>query len=396
MGVILRKYGVAAQIDGIVLITRGAMDYKSNPTLAAGDVQISKDGGAFANIEGAGTFGDFVAVAPASGTSVQVKPAAAALECKTLTIRFVDQTATKEWEDQEVLIETYGNASAMHPFDLATATQKVDLDTIKTQAVTCSAGVTVNPNVGTTQPVNFSSTGANALVKSDLVAILATALTETAGYLAAGFKKFFNVATPVSTVESVNQTGDSYPVVTHADYGLAKLVRSTTPANTLDVAEDGSVVAGAATVEGEVVLAEDQPYYAPAKAGDEMDLVDSPNSTALSLIATAVWAASIRTLTSFGSLVTTIWSYASRTLTGYGLLGAGATAKEILVEQADGTDLSGVDVWVTSDSSGINVVASGQTDAFGKVTFYLDPGSYFVWSQKPGTNFTNPASLTVA
>lgn len=31
------------------------------------------------------------------------------------------------------------------------------------------------------------------------------------------------------------QTGDSYAVVTNADYGLAKLVRSTTPANTLTV-----------------------------------------------------------------------------------------------------------------------------------------------------------------
>jgi hypothetical protein len=40
--------------------------------------------------------------------------------------------------------------------------------------------------------------------------ILGTELTETAGYLAAGFKKFFNVETPVLTAESVNQTGDSY------------------------------------------------------------------------------------------------------------------------------------------------------------------------------------------
>lgn len=35
------------------------------------------------------------------------------------------------------------------------------------------------------------------------------------------------------------QTGDSYPVVTHTDYGNAKLVRSTTPANTLDVSATG-------------------------------------------------------------------------------------------------------------------------------------------------------------
>lgn len=33
-------------------------------------------------------------------------------------------------------------------FDLGTATQKVDVDTIKTQAVTCGAGITVSPYVG--------------------------------------------------------------------------------------------------------------------------------------------------------------------------------------------------------------------------------------------------------
>lgn len=37
----------------------------------------------------------------------------------------------------------------------------------------------------------------------------------------------------------VAQTGDAYAVVAHADYGNAKLVRSTTPANTLDVSATG-------------------------------------------------------------------------------------------------------------------------------------------------------------
>lgn len=42
-----------------------------------------------------------------------------------------------------------------------------DLQTIKTQTVTCTAGVTVNVNVGTTQPVNFTGTGGSALVQCD-------------------------------------------------------------------------------------------------------------------------------------------------------------------------------------------------------------------------------------
>jgi hypothetical protein len=43
-----------------------------------------------------------------------------------------------------------------------------DLQTIKTQAVTCAAGVTVNTNVGTTQPVNFTGTASSALVQTDI------------------------------------------------------------------------------------------------------------------------------------------------------------------------------------------------------------------------------------
>jgi hypothetical protein len=44
---------------------------------------------------------------------------------------------------------------------------------------------------------------ANGNMKSSLVEILTTALTESAGLIAAGFKKFFNVATPTGTVNSL-------------------------------------------------------------------------------------------------------------------------------------------------------------------------------------------------
>lgn len=51
----------------------------------------------------------------------------------------------------------------------------------------------------------------SGVVKSNLVQIIATALTETSsGYLAAAFKKLFDVASPVLTSASVNQTGDNY------------------------------------------------------------------------------------------------------------------------------------------------------------------------------------------
>lgn len=77
------------------------------------------------------------------------------------------------------------------------------LDTTRINGVSTTSVTTVNANIGTTQPVNFSGTGASALAKSDLNSILGTALTETAGQIAAAFKKFFNVATPTGTVNSI-------------------------------------------------------------------------------------------------------------------------------------------------------------------------------------------------
>lgn len=57
-----------------------------------------------------------------------------------------------------------------------------------------------------------------------VLGILSTILDETGGgYLAAGFKKLFDVATPVLTAASVNQTGDSYGIVTNATYGNAAI-----------------------------------------------------------------------------------------------------------------------------------------------------------------------------
>jgi hypothetical protein len=85
------------------------------------------------------------------------------------------------------------------------------------------------------------SAGAVALAAGvDLTKIHGVALSETIdGYLAAAFVKLFDVVTPVLTSESVNQSANNNTILAHADYGNAKLVRSTAPANTLDVSATG-------------------------------------------------------------------------------------------------------------------------------------------------------------
>lgn len=77
--------------------------------------------------------------------------------------------------------------------------------------------------------------------------------------------------------------------------------------------------------------------------------------------------------------------------------GAGAiTFTYTLTNSNGGAAISGADVWATSDAAGNTVVASGTTDGAGQVTFYLDAGTYYIWRQKAGWNFTNPDTETVS
>lgn len=169
MDLIQRKYGAAATIDGVTLITRAALDFKSNPALAAGDVQISKDGGAFANIT------TLPIVTPAAGTSVQVSLSATEMQAARVVVRFIDQTGPKEWEDLVLVIETYGNASAQHKFDLDTASSAQSGDSYARIGAPAGANVSADiavitgrvPDYATGAVVNDAGNG-SAQFKTDL------------------------------------------------------------------------------------------------------------------------------------------------------------------------------------------------------------------------------------
>jgi hypothetical protein len=72
--------------------------HQVNPTLAAGDVKISKDNGAFANLTTLPT------VAPAGGALLQVTVSAAEMTADNVAIRFSD-AAGAEWCDLTVNIQ---------------------------------------------------------------------------------------------------------------------------------------------------------------------------------------------------------------------------------------------------------------------------------------------------
>ncbi len=73
---------------------------KSNPTIAAGDFKISKDGGAFANLA---TLPD---VDPASGIGVRIQLSSTEMNCDNVFVYWQDQTVPAEWSSDWLSIPT--------------------------------------------------------------------------------------------------------------------------------------------------------------------------------------------------------------------------------------------------------------------------------------------------
>ena len=75
-------------------------NWKSNPTIAAGDFKVSKDGGAFANLS------TLPSVAPASGVGVLVTLSSTEMNADNVLVVWQDQTSPKEWSDGSLSILT--------------------------------------------------------------------------------------------------------------------------------------------------------------------------------------------------------------------------------------------------------------------------------------------------
>lgn len=75
-------------------------NFKSNPTLAAGDVKVTKDGGATANINTLPT------VSPASSVFVTLLLSSTEMNADMVSVSFIDQTSPKEWADFVISIPT--------------------------------------------------------------------------------------------------------------------------------------------------------------------------------------------------------------------------------------------------------------------------------------------------
>lgn len=84
---------------GIGLVSRFTGQLQSAPTIAAGDVQVSIDGGSFTNLTNLPT------ATPPASTRVQVVLTATEMNGDVICVRFIDQ-AGAEWNDLQLEIET--------------------------------------------------------------------------------------------------------------------------------------------------------------------------------------------------------------------------------------------------------------------------------------------------
>jgi hypothetical protein len=76
--------------------------------------------------------------------------------------------------------------------------------------------------------------------------------------------------------------------------------------------------------------------------------------------------------------------------------GAGAISQTFRIKDSSGALVDGAEVWVTNDAAGLDVVAGTlHSNAGGLVTFMLDSGTYYVWAQRAGVDFSNPMLVTV-
>lgn len=181
--------------------------FQTNPTLAAGDVKVSIDGGALANLA------TLPVVTPAASKMVKLALSSGEMNGDNITVVFSD-AAGAEWYDTIINIQT-----AVRQIDdlaypatsgrsmVVDAAGLVDANTVKigptgagTAQTARDIGSSVLLSTGTgTGQLDFTS----GVVKANLAQILGTALTETAGQLAAAFKQFFNIASPTSTMNVI-------------------------------------------------------------------------------------------------------------------------------------------------------------------------------------------------
>ncbi len=307
-----RKYGAGTGADVIIpMIKAGATDHatSSDWTPAAGDVKVSKDGGAAANI---GTLPTYIA-----SVGWKFVFSDAELQCARLSVQVTD-SATKAVEDQHFMVETYGHSSAQHAVDLD--------DSVR-------AGLTALPNAAADAAGGLPVSDAGGLdldtLNSNVSAILADTGTDGV-VVAASSKAGYTISGTITTLDALDTAQDTQHSATRTALG------------------DGTVV----------LHADYDAAKTAAQAGDEMDLVNAPNATAVTAIQSGLaTAANLATVagyvdTEIGTIITHLTDIKGATFNG------STDSLEAIRDRGDSAWVTATSVTV-SDKTGFSLASDG-------------------------------------
>lgn len=160
----LRAYGVGTTIF-FPLIDKGATDFESTPvTIASGDCKVSQDGGSFANITS-----NSALFAHVAGGIYKCDLTATEMQGKQIVVKIVDQTGTKEWEDQCIIITTVNHASAEIP-SIWSQPQSIAAGAITAASIASDAITAAKIADGAIDAATFASGAINAAaIASDAI-----------------------------------------------------------------------------------------------------------------------------------------------------------------------------------------------------------------------------------
>jgi hypothetical protein len=182
-------------------------------------------------------------------------------------------------------------------------------------------------------------------------------------------KSSLNAATPAS-VQNIPATGSGFTAIPDMALNstVGKEATLVTIAGYIDT-EIGTIATAVGTTIPNAIAA--LPTDADVNAACDTAISDAALATAVNLatVDTVVDAIKVKTDT---------------------LGGAGSISYPFIVTQTGGAAVDGAQVWVSTDSQGVNIIANGITDVNGLYTFHLDAGTYTFWAQHSGLN---PASV---
>jgi len=361
------KYGTAAIIKmGPFVDETDGVTPETGLSIAQGDIQISKNGAAFAQTSDTGptTTHDADGWYPVPLTTGDTDTLG------SLTVQVAMSGALPVWRDRQVVpANVYDSLFSTSDYLQVDAMQVEGGDATDAINAACDTALS-DYDAPTKAELDSGLAALNDLSSTESQDAAAAALTAydppTKGELDSGLAALNDLSsTEAQDSAAAALTAYDPPTDAEMDAGFAGL-------NDLSSTEAQDSAAAALTA------------YGVTTTGDLAGITASLSSTDIDDIADAVWDEAQSGHTTTG----TFGKYLDSSISGVGgAIGSGADACTITIT-VESVALADADVWISTDSGGGNVVAGTlQTDDNGQATFMLDEGNtYYLWMQKAGYN----------